>query len=640
MAHTTNPFYVTTPIYYVTANPHLGSLYSTLIADVLARWHKLQGKPVFFLTGTDEHGQKVAQAAQAVGLEPKKFVDQFIPAYQETWKAYHIAYNRFIRTTDHAHIKGAQDLLKILIKKGDIYKANYQGWYCTPCETFLTDKDIENNRGAAPLCPSCARPTEYVSEQTYFFKLSAYQEKLLTFYKEHPECVVPKERLNEVIKFVESGLKDLSISRTTISWGVPFPDDSEHVVYVWAEALANYLTGIGYGDPSAQGTFEAYWPNAMHVLGKDIIRFHALMWPALLMAAGLPVPQRLLVHGWIKMNKEKMSKSRGNVVDPMELHAVYGPEAVRFYLMRHIPVNQDGDFTIDQLEQTIESDLANDLGNLLNRMLILAEKNNVQTLAAHTTWSAASVDLRDQSMNAIEEFKQHMHDYMFHLALARLWKFINAINGYFHAQEPWKLAKTNTALFLEVLSATAHALRVVGYLLWPIMPEKMEALLSSLGCSIDFKSDVLSYLEADVWNHEFHYKKIDPLFTKPEPREVMEQTEKTPMIDNSIAIEDFAKVDLRVGKIHACEEVAGSDKLLKLTVDFGPLGERQILSGVKKHFAPADLIGKHGVFVVNLKPRKMMGMESHGMMLFASDDEGGMSRVTIEKTVKPGAFVK
>jgi len=636
---TKNTFYVTTPIYYVTAKPHLGSLYSTLLADVIARWHKLQGNETFLLTGTDEHGQKVARAAVAVGKEPKAFVDSFIPAYLDAWQKYEIAYTKFIRTTDPSHIKGVQHLIKKLLASGDIYKDTYMGWYCTPCETFVTSKDT-GTVTEAPLCPSCGRETEMVSEETYFFRLSAYQDKLLQFYKNNPNFIVPKERLNEVISFVESGLKDLSISRTTVTWGIPFPDDAAHRVYVWLDALTNYITGVGYGDPRQAAEFAKWWPADLQILGKDIVRFHAVYWLSFLMAAQLPLPRRMLVHGWIQVNKQKMSKSLGNVVDPMVLQEAYGVDEVRYYLMRYIPVNQDGEFSTGDLERAIETDLANDLGNLLNRMVGLAEKYGVMKITPSNVWEQAALDLRDECWNMIEDVTEYMQEYMIHLALARVWKYINLVNAYFHGQEPWKLAKKDPALFMQVLSATAHSLYVVGQLLWPIMPHKMEALLASLGLTFAVHDDSVDALERNPWHQTFMLKKIPTLFAKPmedanmtdEHKNVSTQPEV--QVDNYISIDDVVKVELLVGTIEECESVENSDKLLKFQVNFGAKGMRQILAGIKKYYMPEDLIGKQGVFIFNLKPRKMLGTESQGMMLVVHDADG-MPRMVAPRVAVP-----
>jgi len=614
----THKFYITTPIYYVTAQPHLGSLYSTLIADTVARWNKLQGKKTFFLTGTDEHGQKIAQAAQKVGKHPKDFVDSFIADYKKAWDLYDIKYDAFIRTTDKYHMHGAQQFIERLIDNGYVYTSEYTGMYCTPCETFVADGE--------KVCPSCGRETVSVSEETYFFKLSAFADKLLAFYKENPDFISPKERFNEVLSFVESGLNDLSISRTTIAWGVPFPKDPKHTVYVWVEALCNYITGVGFGDEQKSDLFNQWWPADVHVLGKDIVRFHAVYWPAMLMAADLPLPKQLLVHGWIKVDKQKMSKSLGNVVDPLELQKKYGAEPMRYYLMRQIPVNQDGDFSIADVETRIESDLANDLGNLLNRLVALAGKYEINEVKSSSLWSSASLRMQDESRQTIKEFFDYMNNYQFHLALARLWKFINAVNAYFHGQEPWKLAKSDMQLFEEVLSVTCHSLRIIALLLWPVMPQKMEALLSSIGVTFIIEENTNILSDFNSWDKTFMLHKIPTLFEKPVTENSQEsaaqQLQETIKEENHITIDDVVKVEIRVGTITACEEVSGSDKLVKMTVDLGQLGIRTILAGIKKSYAPADLVDRRGIFITNLKPRKMAGLESHGMMLVAEDENG------------------
>ncbi len=650
-------FYVTTPIYYVTAKPHLGSLYATLLADIIARWNKLQGADVFFLTGTDEHGQKIAQAAELAKKEPKEFVDSFIADYKNAWHLYEIEYDKFIRTTDDYHIKGAQALVTTLLEKGHIYKSVYKGWYCTPCETFVTEIDENDQTHKGPQCPSCGRDTHIVSEETYFFRLSAFTDKLLTFYKENPDFIVPKERFHEVTSFVASGLKDLSISRTTVKWGVPFPHDPLHTIYVWVEALSNYITGIGYANPEKIKEFQYRWPANVQVLGKDIIRFHAVYWPAMLMAAELPLPKQLLVHGWIKVDKQKMSKSLGNVVDPIELQKKYGAEQIRYYLLRQIPVNQDGDFSIADVEKRIEDDLANDLGNLLNRMVALAEKHDAMIIAPCSPLSKAALEIRDESWNVIQDFSLHMNEYMFHHALARLWKFIHMTNAYFHGQEPWKMAKTDRGAFIEVLSVTCHSLHAIAILLWPVMPNKMQELLDSLGIEFKYDQHTFENLELNSWNKHFTLKKIPTLFEKPTSAKAMADmfavVEEQPMNEkpiqavaaehqqsNFITIDDVVKVELLTGTIEACVEVAGSDKLLQMTVDLGAHGKRTILAGIKKSYAPADLVGKRGLFIANLKPRKMAGAESHGMMLVAEDETGKPQLVQFPLSVGNGVRLK
>jgi methionyl-tRNA synthetase len=617
----TNKFYVTTPIYYGTAKPHLGSLYSTLLADIYARWNKIQGKKTFFLTGTDEHGQKVAHAADKAGKEPKAFVDSFISDYKTIWQQYEFSYDKFIRTTDADHILSVQKWIEKLQKQGDIYKSLYSGWYCTPCETYVTEDPAIT---VAPLCPSCNRETAQVSEECYFFKLSAYQEKLLQLYKDNPNFIVPKERAAEVVNFVQSGLRDLSISRTTISWGIPFPGDPKHVVYVWADALNNYVSAVGYGDETKRDLFNFWWPADMHIMGKDIVRFHAVYWPAFLMAAQLQLPKQLLVHGWIKVGEQKMSKSFGNVVDPQELYAAYGAEPVRYYLARHMAITHDSEFSIKDLEQRITSDLANDLGNLLNRMLTLAIKNNLSQVPVRDTWSDVSLELQKQMIECVHEFEHHMSEGMIHMALARLWKLINQINSYFHAQEPWKVVKVDSAKFAEIISLACHALYTIGILLWPVMPKKMESLLQQIGITIIVNDyNYVNDMKLDLFNKAFTLcLEPKPLFEKIEKEVVSEKQDTQAILEPSyITIDDVTKVELRVGTIEACVPVEKSDKLLQMRVNFGDSGMRTILAGIKKFYSPEDIIGKQALFVFNLKPRAMLGLESQGMMLLAKSGE-------------------
>lgn len=654
-------FYVTTPIYYVTASPHLGSLYSTILADVFTRWNKLRGAKTFFLTGTDEHGQKVAQAAYQANMEPKKFVDGFIDSYKEMWNKYNIDYSYFIRTTDESHVKAVQQWIKDLQDKGDIYKSEYQGYYCTPCETFVTEKegikpsadlDEESSASTAPLCVSCGRQTNFVSEESYFFKLSKYQDKLLKFYEENPDFVAPSERLSEVTNFVKSGLKDLSISRTTVKWGIPFPGDEKHTTYVWADALNNYITGIGYGNPARVDEFNFWWPADMQIMGKDILRFHAIYWPAFLMASNLALPKKLLVHGWLKVNNQKMSKSFGNVIDPQTLLDAYGADTVRYYLSL-MAITQDSEFSTMDLEQKINSNLVNDLGNLLNRMVALSNKRNLIEIKPNQNLSGAELALRDSFWNRLEMIILDIEEGYLYRGLNTLWKFISEVNSYFHSQEPWKIRDDKR--FEEVMSATAHALYAIGILIWPVMPTKAEQLLASLGSDVLSEIntadpvDFISALSDNPWNKTFMLKQIGNLFEKIEQPSKEESassqaTSETKKIEeekvDDIKIEDFAKVMLLVGSIETCQEIEKSDKLLKLSVNFGAYGKRQILSGIKKHFACQDLVSKQAVFVYNLSPRKMMGLESHGMLLTTQDETGKLVLLKPAHPVPDGTKLK
>lgn len=631
-----NTYYITTPIYYITAKPHVGTLYATLLADTRARWQKLLGDNVYFVTGTDEHGQKVAQAAACAEKSPQDFVDALVPAYQQLWRDYGIKYDLFMRTTSSFHKKGAQHLVEQLLKTGAIYKSHYNGWYCTPCETFVTEHGDQHHM---PLCDACGRETKYVSEESYFFRLSIYADRLLAFYEDHPDFIIPKERAHEVISFVKSGLKDLCVSRTTVTWGVPFPGDHAHTVYVWIEALCNYITAVGYGQDRVH--FAQWWPANQHVLGKDIIKFHAIYWPAILMAADLPLPKQLLVHGWIQVNKQKMSKSLGNAIDPHVLLEKYGADQVRYYLLRAIPINQDGEFSIEDLEQRVASDLADDLGNLLQRMVQLALKYSIHDLVPPVAWADAAIVVRGASWDMIADVTNHMDDGMFHLALARIWEYIAMVNRYFHEQEPWKLARHDHVLFKQVLSATAHGLYVIAHVLSPFMPHKMEQLLHSLGCVSHQLPVTLDRLSSDVWQHQFLLTAVPVLFVKPEPVNTTVEIEKKGSSMGSLSsekvnkdmelgntdiapvtIETFTQVALLVGTIVHVSQMPKSEKLLVLEVDFGGYGKRQILSGIKQWYTAEDLVGKQTLFVYNLQPRTMMGMSSHGMLLAAKDSAG------------------
>lgn len=636
-----NKFYVTTPIYYVNAAPHLGSLYSTLLADVAARYHQLQGKDVFFLTGTDEHGQKIAEAAKKAGKNTQEFVDGFAQVFKDMWKFYEIHYTKFIRTTDDYHVRAVQTWITRLIQQGDIYKGQYTGWYCTSCETFVTEKDQQGD-GKEVTCPSCLRPTNYIAEECYFFKLSAYQNRLLQFYENHPDFITPKERMHEVVAFVKEGLKDLSISRTTVTWGIPFPGDSKHVTYVWADALNNYITAIGYGsDEQGSKELHTWWPADMQVLGKDIVRFHAVYWPAFLMASGLEMPKKLLVHGWIKVGDQKMSKSLGNAIDPKSLADHYGVDQIRYYLMAKMAITQDSQFSIADIEQSINADLANDLGNLLNRCSTLAEKYHYTTIQAPQSWSPQAIKLQDQCSSMIHDVLLLVEQGYCYRALQRLWEYISVVNTYFHAHEPWKLAASDEIKFQEVIAATVYSLRAIGVMLWPVMPQKMETLLVSIGYQLPAEGSSRHVTSQLVWVDSLKIQKIETLFQKYE--KIMEQnnvSEVKPVVqENYATIDDFAKIDMRVGLILECEIVEKSDKLLKMQVDLGELGKRQIFAGMRKYFKPEDLIGKQGIFVVNFKPRMMMGMPSEGMMLSAIGIDDA-SPLQPGKIMVPGTQIK
>ena len=653
-----NRFYVTTPIYYITAAPHIGTLYSTVIADAVKRYHQLAGEETFFLTGTDEHGQKIVQAAEKQNKDPQSFVDGFIDSYKSMWSRYNISYDYFMRTTNIDHKKAVQLWLQKLLEQGDIYKDFYTGWYCTPCETFVTEKDNEGGIDK-PVCPDCARETTKISEECYFFKLSKYQDRLLDFYEKNPHWVTPKERLNEVISFVKEGLKDLSVSRTTISWGIPFPGDDKHVTYVWADALNNYITAVGYGDDAKKDLFDACWPADVQILGKDILRFHAVYWPAFLMASNLELPKQLLVHGWLKIDKEKMSKSRGNAVDPELLAREYGVDEIRYYLLRKMAVTQDSEFSIADIEQSIHSELSNDLGNLLHRFSTLTEKYECTSLSAPSSWNDDCLSLQAAIQKMVQETQDFIHQGFMHRAVSAVWESVNRVNSFVHQQEPWKQAKQDREKFLQTMSAIAHGLHAIATMLWPVMPKKMEQLLSSIGVHFVVGQDYVTKLQ-QPWQSCFVVQKIDPLFAKYDTKN--KTVEGVQMLDDQknqvvavndqqkaattaettdyITIQDLMKVDLRIGQIVEAVVVEGSEKLLKLQVDFGTLGRRQIFSGIRKYYAADQLIGRQGVFVVNLKPRKMMNELSEGMMLFAAGEEDTLNMLQPDNTSINGAKIQ
>ncbi|MFH1254637.1 MAG: methionine--tRNA ligase [bacterium] len=689
-----NKFYITTPIYYVNSKPHLGTLYSTLLADIFARWNKVMGKNVFFLTGTDEHGQKLQEAAEKAGLPPKQFVDSVVPEFKKTWANYEIEYNKFIRTTDEEHKKAVKCFIEKLQEQGDIYKSSYTGMYCVPCETFVTiNTETPKDSAGNHVCPSCQRGLKEVSEESYFFRLSAYQDQLLKFYEENPNFVAPKERLQEVISFVKSGLKDLSISRKNVSWGIPFPGDPAHTVYVWGDALLNYLSAIGYGqnDIKSEEDFKFWWPADVQVMAKDIVRFHAVYWPAFLMALNLPQPKKLLVHGFILMGDYKMSKSRGNIIDPDNLANWYGIEQVRYYLARHISVAQDSQFDLKDLENYITADLANGVGNLLSRTLTLALNNNFSVVTAPAVFDPSSISVKEKAEEAFRIYWEEMNNLHPHIALAELWKFVAHVNAYFHTMQPWVLAKQNRELFEEVIYVACKSMYKIAVLLWPVMPNKMETLLKHLGHDFNVANNYEKEFRDNKVNKTFNLIAVkEPLFVRPEshieqvkqelaqgqnvsgasltgdgstssPRARLLDGARPELVEGCegqngankqakpaeaksceteiININDFAKVQLLVGTVKTCQPVSGSDKLLKLEVDLGAHGVRQILSGVAQWFKPEDLAGKQGIFVANLAPRKMLGQESQGMMLFAKDEVGNMRMITVGGFVENGTRV-
>ncbi len=603
-------FYVTTAVDYVNAEPHIGHAYQKIAADVLARFHKQLGEDVFFLTGTDEHGQKVENAAKERGMSAKKLADSLAPKFKEAWKILEIEFNRFIRTTDKDHEKTAVELARKIFKKGDIYKGEYEGLYCEGCERYYTEKDLEDGK-----CPYHKQEPKFLKEETYFFRLSKYQNRLLELYKKHPEFVLPATRRNEIINRVREGLKDLSITRTSFTWGIPSPFEKKHILYVWFEALINYLSGIEY--PKAK--FKKYWPADYHLLGKDNAWFHCVIWPAILYSAGIALPKTVYVHGFLTFNGQKISKSLGNVISPKYLVNKYRADTVRYAILRNNVFSEDGDVSEGNIAQRYNSELANDLGNLVSRSLTLIEK-------AGGKIPKGKVDsaLKKASESALKKMFADIGKLKFHHALEDIWAFINIVNKYVDSNKPWTLKGDKLDSVLYNLS---ESLRIISALTWPFIPETAEKIAKQLGIKVPKFSELKKPIKAGI-----RVKKGEILFKKVEFKEESKLKVK-PMIKFS----DFEKLDLRVGKIVQVTEVPKSDKLLKMQVDFGA-EKRQVIAGIKQWYKPKELKDKLAVFVINLEPREVFGLDSNAMIL-AAEDSGKVVFISPEKNIKVGARI-
>jgi methionyl-tRNA synthetase len=636
-------FYITTPIYYVNDVPHIGHTYTTIIADALNRFQKLLGNEVFFLTGTDEHGQKVEKSATEKGLKPIELADQVVGRYKDLWKALNISYDFFIRTTEPFHEKGVQKIFKKLKEKGDIYKGIYKGWYCVSNEHFLAD-DVPLEKGGYKICPECGIKAYLVSEECYFFKLSAYQKQLLDFYTKFPAFVKPPSRMNEVTSFVRKGLKDLSITRTTVKWGIPVPDDPDHTIYVWFDALHNYLTGIGYD--WKMELFEKFWPATVHLIGKDILRFHAIFWPAFLMAAEFPLPQTVFGHGWWLKDETKMSKSKGNVLDPYLILDTFGPDPLRYFLLREIPIGLDGNFSHEGFVHRINSDLANDLGNLVQRTLTMIQNYFKGKIEETDKEEKGDKEIRLEFDSLKKKVVKFSEEYALNKALEEIWAYISSVNKYLAVNEPWKLAKDQSQRkrLGRILYQAAAALRGISYLLFPYMPGSAEKIWGYLGEEKPLQEESFSGLKFENLKLGQKIKKPKPLFPRIALKDFLKEEEKKPSPAKKeekmehITFDEFKRMDLRVGEILKAERVEGTDKLLKLEVDIGT-EKRTMVAGVADVYSPDDLEGKKVVVIVNLKPAVIRGIESQGMLL-AAEVEGKATIPFFDKDILTGAKVR